>query len=150
MLSFHDGTTPTHENRFEKKKYTLTAAQSHTLLFTNIACSFRVRGKDLVKQLYSVFKMDWGHFKELLQLSFLCQTCLPIILMVEKCVHYLDIWNKKRFSKISRCSFFKFSAKPKYEKVKFIPNIKMYTFFHHMNDGGKCLAPKMKPRYVAL
>ena len=28
----------------------------------------------------------------------------------------------------------------------FIPSIKIYTFFHHKNDGGKCLVPKMKPQ----
>ena len=32
-----------------------------------------------------------------------------------------------------------------FKKVKKnIPNIKMYTFFHHKNDGEKCLPPKMK------
>ena len=28
--------------------------------------------------------------------------------------------------------------------IVFISNIKMYTFFHHKNDGEKCLPPKMK------
>ena len=37
---------------------------------------------------YRVFKMDWGHFKELLWLRFWCQAFFPpILLMVEKCVH---------------------------------------------------------------
>ena len=26
----------------------------------------------------------------------------------------------------------------------------MYIFFHHKNDGEKCLAPKMKPQYSSL
>ena len=43
---------------------------------------------------YRVFKMDRGHFKELLWLRFWCQAFFLIILVVEKCVHF-DIWNKK-------------------------------------------------------
>ena len=73
--------------------------------------------------------MDLGHFKGLLWLHFWCQTFSSIIFIVEKCVHF-DIWNKK-ISKMSQI----IGGDPL--KKFFIPNIKMYTFFHHKSVGGK-------------
>ena len=112
-----------------------------------------------------MFDIDLGHFTELgnTVASFLVPNIFPYHFMVEKCVHF-DIWNKK-ISKISKGPpmiwhiFEIFSQiqilknEPNhiggpfeiFEKI-FIPNIKMYRFFHHKNDGEKCLGPKMKPQ----
>ena len=45
--------------------------------------------------MYRVSNMDWRYFKEVLWLCYWCQAFLPIIFMVEKCVHF-DIWNNKK------------------------------------------------------
>ena len=36
----------------------------------------------------------------------------------------------------------------KFSGFFFIPNIKMYTFFHYEIDGEKCLPPKMKSQWL--
>ena len=80
--------------------------------------------------------------------SFLVPDIFPIIFMVEKGV-YFDIWNFKKNQNFQPNPNLKNEQNPSFEKVKkkiFFPNIKMYTFFHHKNDGGKCLALKMKPQ----
>ena len=71
--------------------------------------------------------------------------------MVEKCVHF-DIWNINSFenfkgSQYNLAHFSNFLPNPNLRnepkepfeifKTIFIPNIKMDTFFHHKNDGGK-------------
>ena len=76
--------------------------------------------------------MDGVNFKKLLSACgfiFGARNFFPIIFIVEKCVHFVN-WNVDLA-----------------ENLKFLK--KLYTFFHHKNDGGKCLTPKMKP-YILL
>ena len=67
---------------------------------------------------------------------------------------YIFIFGKKKhFKKISMglfkfgTFFFKFQLNPNFKNKEifkniFIPNIKMYTFFHHRNDEEKWLVQK--------
>ena len=59
----------------------------------------------------------------------------PMIWPFFKIWIWLKIWKMSQIIGGTLWNFQKF----------FIPNIKMYRFFHHKNDGEKCLAPKMKP-----
>ena len=70
--------------------------------------------------------------------------------MVEKCVHF-DEENIHFFQKTHDLAHFS-NFQPKgnpLKKVKnfLIPNIKMYTFFHHKNEK-KFLESKMKPQHI--
>ena len=100
---------------------------------------------------YRAFKMDWGHFKELLCLRFWCQ--------VERCVHYLEYEFLQNFLMVTGrwfVSFFKFLAKSKFEKwaksytgplknwIFFLFQIPKCTHFSIIKMmGEKCLEPKM-------
>ena len=101
---------------------------------------------DLVDRIaeHRVSRMDGVNFKALLWIYFLCWVFSSFIFMVEKCVH-LDIWDLKKRKKKS---IFKGSPKKYFEiyKENLIPNTKIYTFFHHKNEGGKCMTPKTKPQ----
>ena len=108
--------------------------------------------KTFCKLNYRVFDMDEVDSKELLWPHFGARHSIPIIFMVEKCVHF-DIWNKE-ISKISLCFglFFKFTAKSKFEKwaksyrdplKKWKQNIFQISNVHisHIHKNDKYLAP---------
>ena len=106
------------------------------------------------KDKYTMSDIDGVDSKELLWLRFWCQAFSPIIFTMEKCVHF-DIWkgpyDLAHYSKFQPNQDLKPEANHiggYFEKVKKIQNIKMQKFFHHKNDGGKCLAPKLMPKQL--